>query len=467
MTDAALVPHFARLVDEPISDAFAGRRAVLPWRNKRPLPTEDVPATWAGLMRDHRSSEDRLAYIHVPFCANHCLFCGFYRNAYTQQAAASYADLLVEEIEHEASAQTIRNRPVAAVYLGGGTPSALSAAELSRILGTIKRSLPLAPDCEITLEGRIIHFDPEKIDAALDAGINRISIGVQTFDTDVRRRQGRRASRDEAIRFLQAIRARGRAALVIDLLYGLPGQTEAVWREDLRIAADIAPDGLDLYGLNLIPGTPLHQAVGSGKFQNMAALRDIGRMYRTGVETLAAKGWAHISNSHWARTPRERNVYNLRIKEGVDCLAYGSGAGGLLGRYSYSVTPDLDAYRDAVLSGNKPIAGMLVSDSLQPARNAITAGLEVGRLDLDRIASHLGGRLNPAIAPLLDQWQSAGLVSISGSIVSLTTAGRFWYGNLVSAFDAALSDGAPAPAAGMLPGVRQNRETQQRISRPS
>ena len=467
MTDAVLAPHFARLVDEPICDAFAGRRAVLPWRNKRPLPADDVPATWASLMRNHRSSEDRLAYVHVPFCANHCLFCGFYRNAYTPQATSSYADLLIEEIEHEASEPTIRSRPVAAVYLGGGTPSALSAAELSRILETIKRCLPLTPECEITIEGRIIHFDAEKIDAVLEAGVNRISIGVQSFDTEVRRRQGRRASRDEAIRFLEAIRDRDRAALVIDLLYGLPGQTEAVWREDLRIATDIAPDGLDLYGLNLIPGTPLHTASASGKFRNMAALREIGRMYSTGVETLAAKGWTHLSNSHWARTPRERNVYNLRIKEGVDCLAYGSGAGGLLGRHSYSVAPDLDVYRDAVLAGRKPILGMLVSDSRQPARNAITAGLEVGRLDLDRIAIHLGGRLNPAIAPLLDQWQTAGLVSIEGSIVSLTTAGRFWYGNLVSAFDAVLSDGAPAAAPGRPAGVSRNHETQQRTSRPS
>ncbi|HRN87652.1 heme anaerobic degradation radical SAM methyltransferase ChuW/HutW [Hyphomicrobium sp.] len=467
MTEADLAPHFARLVDEPICDAFADRRAVLPWRSKKPLPAGEVSATWASLMSGHRSSEDRLAYIHVPFCANHCLFCGFYRNAYTQHATSSYADLLIEEIEHEAAAETIRNRPVAAVYLGGGTPSALSATELSRILRTIRRCLPLAPDCEITIEGRIIHFDTEKIDAALEAGVNRISIGVQSFDTDVRRRQGRRASREEAIRFLEAIRDRDRAALVIDLLYGLPGQADHVWREDLRIATDIAPDGIDLYGLNLIPGTPLHKAVGSGKFQNIAALREIGRMYRTGVETLAAEGWIQISNSHWARTPRERNVYNLRIKEGADCLAYGSGAGGLLGKYSYSVAPDLDAYRDAVLSGRKPLFGMLASDSLQPARNAITAGLEVGRLDLERIAVHLGGKLNPAIAPLLDQWRSAGLVSIDGPIVSLTTAGRFWYSNLVSAFDAILAGAAPARSANGTPGPIRNPEHQQRTLRPS
>ncbi|WP_291002143.1 heme anaerobic degradation radical SAM methyltransferase ChuW/HutW [Hyphomicrobium sp.] len=459
MSAADLAPHFARLGGDPIRDAFAARRAVLPWRNKRPLPDDELPATWSRLMSSYCSPEMRLAYIHVPFCANHCLFCGFYRNAYSRDTASSYADLIVEEIEREATASTVGSQLVEAVYLGGGTPSALSPTDLSRVLGMVKRCLPLAPDCEITLEGRIIHFDPDKIDACLEAGVNRISIGVQSFDTAVRQRQGRRASRDEAVRFLEAIRDRDRAALVIDLLYGLPGQTDGIWTEDLRIAADVAPDGVDLYGLNLIPGTPLHKAIGIGKFPAAATLKDIGGMYRAGVEFLAAKDWTQISNSHWARTPRERNIYNLRIKEGADCLAYGSGAGGLLGRYSYGIAAGLDSYRDAILAGRKPIDTIRVSDSLQPVRNVITAGLETGHLDFDRIALPHGGNLKTWIAPLLEQWRSAGLVSINGNVMSLSTAGRFWYGNLVSAFDAILSEAGPSARSNPPIGARANLET--------
>jgi len=462
MNAADLAQHFAHLGGDPIRDAFAARRAVLPWRNKRPLPEEDLPATWSRLISSYRSPEKRLAYVHVPFCANHCLFCGFYRNAYTEDMASSYANLIVEEIEREARSAG-DDQQIEAVYLGGGTPSALTPSELSRILSTVKRCLPLAPDCEITLEGRIIHFDPDKIDASLEAGVNRISIGVQSFDTAVRRRQGRRASKEEAIRFLEDIRDRDRAALVIDLLYGLPGQTEEIWREDLRIAAALAPDGVDLYGLNLIPGTPLHKAIGIGKFPAAATLTDIGIMYRAGVEFLAAEGWTQISNSHWARTPRERNIYNLRIKEGADCLAYGSGAGGMLGKYSYGIAADLDSYRDAMLAGYKPIDSIRVSDSLQPARNAITAGLEIGRLDLDHIVLPQGGNLKTRVAPLLEQWCSADLVSVDGSVVSLTTAGRFWYSNLVSAFDAILSEGT-ASHAGPPAGVRRHLEQQKKGS---
>lgn len=460
-----LAPFFANVGGDPVRDAFASRRALLPWRNRRALPAEEMSATWTRLLGDHRPSGSRLAYVHVPFCANHCLFCGFYRNAYTPEAASAYADLVIAEIEGEARSPAVGSQPIEAVYLGGGTPSALSASELSRLLHTVRRCLPLSPGCEITVEGRIIHFDPEKIDACLDAGANRISIGVQSFDTDVRRRQGRRSTREEAIAFIEALRDRDRATVVIDLLYGLPGQTDEIWREDLRIAAGIGPDGVDIYGLNLIPGTPLQRAVSAGKFPTAPSLGDLGRMYRAGAEYLAGKGWEQISNSHWRSTPRERNVYNLRIKEGLDCLAYGSGAGGLLGSYSYAIASDLQAYTQAVREGRKPVDGMRVSDARQPLRNLVTAGIETGRLDLAQVAAAAATPgVRQVLEPLLEQWRSAGLVELSGDILSLTTAGRFWYSNLVFAFDAVLCENPSRSGDTPLPPSLTNHPKKRQLS---
>lgn len=445
MSVVDLARHFARVEGDAIGNAFASRRAVVPWQDKQPLSPEDFSATWSRLMSSRESERNRLAYVHVPFCANHCLFCGFYRNAYTAQEASAYVDLLVSEIEREADLPAIGAQPVQAVYLGGGTPSALPAKELERLLGSVKRHLPLTSDCEITLEGRIIHFDSEKIDACIDAGVNRISIGVQSFDTAVRRRQGRRSDKEQAIKFLADIRDRDRVALVIDLLFGLPGQSEEIWREDLRISADLQPDGVDLYGLNLIPGTPLRTAVAAGKFQPLS-FQEMGAMYAIGTEFLAANGWSQISNSHWARSPRERNIYNLRIKEGADCLAYGSGAGGSIGRYSYSVAGKLTQYREDIAAGRKPLGSMSVSDDLQAARNHVIAGFEVGRLDLRGLDVPRVVDTASLFAPLLEQWQTAGLVQINNDVVHLTTAGRFWYSNLIAALNDILSSTMPARA---------------------
>ena len=469
MAAEGLEPYFASVGGDPVREAFSARRAVMPWRSRKPLPDDEVEATWARLMdAPDQPASPRLAYIHVPFCANHCLFCGFYRNAYTPQAASAYTDLVIAEIEREAGAAAVAARPIEAVYLGGGTPSALSADELARLIAAIRKSLPLAPGCEITIEGRIIHFDADKVDACLEAGANRISIGVQSFDTAVRRRQGRRTGKEEAIAFIEALCERDRAAIVIDLLFGLPGQTREIWREDLAIAAAIAPDGVDLYGLNLIPGTPLHRAASAGKFPDAPTLADLGGMYRAGADFLGGRGWEQISNSHWRRTPRERNVYNLRIKEGVDCLAYGSGGGGNLGRYSYAVAPDLQTYSDGVRAGRKPIEGMRVGDTLQPLRNAITSGIEKGRLDIAALSALAPGEdVAGQLAPLLDQWRAAGLIGLEDGVMTLTTAGRFWYSNLIFAFDAILCAGAGNPMAGgpqSRPAFLQNQPKTRELS---
>ncbi|MCV3738703.1 heme anaerobic degradation radical SAM methyltransferase ChuW/HutW [Rhizobium sp. TRM96647] len=418
----------------PLRDAFARRSAVMPFRGKQRLPGEDIQAAWQRLSSHPSQRQKRLAYIHVPFCANHCLFCGFYRNAYVPDVGATYTDRVIEEIRREASAPAVAGNPIHAVYLGGGTPTALSATELSRLIATVRAELPLAADCEITVEGRIIHFDPEKIDACLEAGANRFSIGIQSFNTDVRRRQGRRSSREEAITFLENLRDRDRAALVIDLMYGLPGQTLDVWQQDLQTAAAIAPDGIDLYGLNLIPGTPLFTAINAGKFPSAPGLSEIGEYYRVGVEFFRQRSWRQISNNHWGRATRERNLYNLLIKEGADCIAFGSGAGGTIGTHSYALTGDLKQYDEDVSAGRKPLGMMAVSDDLQPLRNMVTAGFEVGHLELGRLDILAGCEMTAVLRPLLTQWQRAGLLSFPDNVIDLTVAGRFWYGNLVSAF---------------------------------
>jgi oxygen-independent coproporphyrinogen-3 oxidase len=435
-------PYFARIGADPLRDAFATRRAVMPWRGGRAVAADEMSAQWNRLLGDATCNEStidsdrgRVVYLHVPFCANHCLFCGFYRNAHTADQATRYVDLLVAEIESEAEKPAIRSRPIAAVYFGGGTPSALSAADLARLLTTVRRSLPLTPDCEITIEGRIIHFDSEKIDACLDAGVNRISIGVQSFDTAVRTRQGRRSTREQVIGFLEDIRRRDRAALVIDLIFGLPGQTEEVWRDDLRICDAIDPDGVDLYGINIIPGTPLHTAIKGGKFPAAPTLTDLGAMYRAGTDFLTARGWRQISNSHWGRTARERNRYNLMVKAGAECLAYGSGAGGLLGRYSYGVNGDLAAYAADMSRSQKPIGTMRIGDDLQSARDYIAANLEIGMLDMTGLSVPGAPDAGTVFAPLLSQWHAAGILTMAGDTARLTTAGRFWYGNLIDAFN--------------------------------
>ncbi|KAA9000622.1 heme anaerobic degradation radical SAM methyltransferase ChuW/HutW [Affinibrenneria salicis] len=418
-----LTPYYARPGEQP----FGARRMAMPWRNHVPLPPDAIQPRWRALLQSQLPAAKRLLYLHIPFCATHCKFCGFYQNKLRDDSTATYIRYLLQELALEANSPLHQSAPIHAVYFGGGTPTALAASELAAIIRAIRTSLPLAPDCEITVEGRILNFDDERIDACLDAGANRFSIGIQTFDSRIRQRLGRRSDKQQAVSFLERLGRRDKAAVVCDLMFGLPQQTEQSWREDLAIVGDLPLDGVDLYALNLLPSTPLAQAVENQRVElpDLAARRNF---YRIGAATLAGEGWRQLSNSHWAKTTRERNLYNLLIKQGADCLALGCGAGGNLNGQAYMMERNLERYYQMLDAGQKPIAMMTPAGGGAAWQHQLQAGIEVGRVRLPALTRRAG-----ELQPLLSQWHQAGLVCDDSTCLRLTDDGRFWANNLLQA----------------------------------
>ena len=418
----------SRWFAQPGPLAFENRRTAMPWRNTRPLAAEDIQPAWQQLLQQIQPHRKRLVYIHVPFCATHCTFCGFYQNKFREQEAEKYVAYLLREIALEADSALHQSSPIHAVYFGGGTPTALSAHGLFTVISELKTRLPLAPDCEITVEGRILNFDDDRIDACLDAGANRFSIGIQTFDSRIRKKMARTSDKQQSINFLSRLCRRDRAAVVCDLIFGLPGQTASSWQEDLHIVRDLGLDGVDLYALNLLPTTPLAKAAENQRIvlPDVVQRRDF---YLQGAQLLAEYGWHQLSNSHWARTTRERNMYNLLIKQGADCLALGSGAGGNLNGQAWMMERNLEKYYHALDNAEKPIAMMTQpTEDPQRLRHTLQAGIECGRLDLTTLtpqATHL--------QPLIDQWHQAGLLKDRRLCLRLTDCGRFWANNLMQA----------------------------------
>lgn len=438
--------HFARIGDTPLLDAFDDARRAHPPTLGATVPSGDVAAVWKRLLDTPRSTRG-VGYVHIPFCENHCLFCGFYQNAWREGAGAPYVDALIAQTERLADRAVMAGPPLRALYLGGGTPTALCADDLGRLIGALRRHLPLAPDCEITLEGRVWNFTDAKIDAAFAAGVNRVSLGVQTFDETIRRAMGRKASRAEVIGRLERLVAADSASIVIDLMYGLPGQSLATWADDLHLASQIGLDGVDLYGLNLIPGTPLLSAVEKGKLAPVTRA-ELGRFYAAGAEALDRAGWEPISTTHW-RSPslRERSLYNFEVKTGADCIAIGAGAGGMLAGYGFRNTPSLNDYGERVASGAPLSDGISMPAERAALFNALRAGMERGRLDPARLSATPGGKTAlQRIAPILAQWSAAGLLRPHHHFHDLTLAGRFWQVQMTARLLAHLAGNA-APAA--------------------
>ena len=404
--------------------AFPERQALMPVWGGVPMPRPQWQNIWKKKL-PHATDVDALAYLHIPFCANHCVFCGFYRNAWKDSQSSVYTDKIIEEMAAEAEVRT-GNGKIRAVYFGGGTPTALLTEDFVRLIRACYQYLPLAEDCEFTIEGRMSHFGLEKAQACLEAGANRISIGVQTFNTAIRRRLGRKHSGDEAFEYLAKL-CELDAVIVADLMFGLPNQTDDVWQNDIARATELPLSGLDTYAFNLYPMLPINRMIEKGAFPTPPGFDIQADQYAYTVETLLEKGWEQVSNSHFAYPGRgERNRYNTLIKSDIPCLAFGSGAGGNFGGFSYQVQGDLESYL-ATPKGEKNIAFMSGHSPNKALLSKVQHDIETGRLNPLLFDG------NKAAQKLIAQWQEMQLFKEpdSDGIIRLNTSGRYWSPTLI------------------------------------
>ncbi|MFH1060093.1 MAG: heme anaerobic degradation radical SAM methyltransferase ChuW/HutW [Pseudomonadota bacterium] len=433
LAQAGRRPVLAREGVDPLPHAFSRKSAVHPGLGGRPLRDQDGRQRLEALLQQPPGPGLAAAYFHIPFCASRCLYCGFFGQPLAPGQSRAYTDALLREMSLLGPDTRAVTQPLQAVYLGGGTPSALEAGDLARLLEAVREWLPLTNDCEITVEGRVYGFDRAKVRACLEAGANRFSIGVQSFDTDLRRSLGRRADRAEVLDFLGALAADGRAVVVIDLIYGLPGQDMAAWEADLATLTDLAIDGADLYQLNRFPGGLLDKAVLEGRVAEPADLARQSALFARGVDLMQRARWRRLSICHWGRTSRERNLYNLLIKRKAECLAFGAGGGGSRAGHFYFLDGDPERYLAAVGGGVKPVVMCLEPPDQAEVVAELGGELELGRVDLTRLGRAHGLDLNAILAPLLEQWERVGLIERRQGWVELTLAGQFWQVNLTQA----------------------------------
>ena len=421
---------FAKETNDPLHYAFDKKITVHPMAKGEPIPAHKAQEIWKGIMEKEGGYGKRAAYFHIPFCETHCLYCGFYQNAYRPEEAEKYVNYLIRELEMMANCPFIRAHPFHAIYLGGGTPTALPASDIFRILKTIRDILPLANDCEITLEGRIYNFGDEKIFASIEGGVNRISIGVQSFDTFVRRRVGRIEEKEGIIERLKFINSLDQAAVIIDLIYGLPYQTKEIWESDVRQYIELGLDGVDLYQLNIYKGGRLEQAVKNKKIEKPADIPTQADMFAKGVEIMKRARYIRLSQSHWARSTRERNIYNSLVRKDSICIPFGSGAAGWLSGYFFYQENRLSNYYQMIDAGEKPIIMGMKRHPYHGLFKNIEEGLESGTLDLELLGQRYNLDLRHIFSPLFKQWEEVGLIRIKDGLCELTLAGEFWYVNL-------------------------------------
>ena len=426
---------FAREGVDPLKYAFDRKVAVHAGAGGQPLPAEEALPAWQALGIKPDGSPRRTVYIHVPFCQSRCLFCGFFMHTLRQGDSARYTDAVLKEMEQVSGLPAVTSHPIHAVYLGGGTPTALDAGDLKRLIEAVCRLFPLSDDCEITVEGRVSDFGQDKMRACTAGGANRFSIGVQSFNTKVRQDVGRIADRAGVLKMLTTLTGLDNGAVIIDLIYGLPGQTMAVWEDDLRtLIEETKLDGADLYQLNVFKGSLLSRAVDQGKLPPPADIPTQAEMFLRGREMMTAARFRRLSMSHWGRTSRERNRYNTFIRYGATCIPLGCGAGGRLHGHYFFQERNLKAYYRRVNAGEKPVAMAILLPAHSPLFRDMVGQMENGKMDLTALGKRHGFDLEVIFSPLLEQWERAGLIRRPGNgWIELTVAGEFWNVNLAQA----------------------------------
>ncbi len=279
-------------------------------------------------------------YLHVPFCRSKCAYCDFYSLPRQEARMDEYVRGLCRRLE--AWAPRAADTVVDTVYLGGGTPSLLGPERLTRLLETVRGRFSLAPEAEITLECNPDSAGPSLLAGAREAGVNRLSLGVQTADESLLRRLGRPHTFRQAERAVADARAAGFKNVSLDLMYGLPGETDAALAESLERVLALAPEHLSLYGLKLEPGTSLYAQARAGALALPGDEEQADR-YLWACRRLERAGLRQYEISNFAR-PGLESRHNLRYWRLRPYLGLGPGAHSDFGGRRFAWAKDLDAF---------------------------------------------------------------------------------------------------------------------------
>jgi oxygen-independent coproporphyrinogen III oxidase len=369
-------------------------------------------------------------YLHIPFCAAICNYCNFNRGLLDEGLKRRYVDALVTEIERAAEPQT----PVDTIYFGGGTPSLLAPAEVRRLLDACARAFVVAPDSEITLEA-----NPETVSLATlagyrEAGVNRVSFGVQSFRDDELGRLGRLHSSGTARAAYRLARAAGFANVSLDLMMWLPGQSVAAWLESVDGLIDLGPEHASLYLLELYPNAPLREDMARAGW-SLAADDDAAEMYLGALSRLDDAGYEHYEISNVAQ-PGRKARHNVKYWEDGEWLGLGCGAHSTRAGTRWRNVAATGDYVQRLTAGAPVVAERRALAGQERLEEALFTGLRlVTGLDLSAIRERYGIDVWAAYGPELARAVEAGLlVHEPGRRLALTRHGMLLANEVMTVF---------------------------------
>lgn len=284
-------------------------------------------------------------YIHIPFCIKKCLYCDFFSVPYNAQTAVNYTDALCKELSLKKDfAQSLNT-----IYIGGGTPSLLPDECFTKLFQCLRNNYHFSPDIEITVETNPGTLDGPKVNTMISTGVNRLSVGIQSFNNNELLFLGRIHNAEEAFRSIDTIKKAGIKNFSIDLMYGIPGQTRESWEISLAKAVELSPSHISTYELTLEENTPLYAIIKSDPI----AMPDedlILEMYNHTIDYLAGRGHEHYEISNFA-LPGFKCIHNLNYWNRGEYIGAGAGAHSFVNGVRTKNIADVNKYIDSLNTG--------------------------------------------------------------------------------------------------------------------
>jgi oxygen-independent coproporphyrinogen-3 oxidase len=370
-------------------------------------------------LKEPPSGKTRGIYIHVPHCDRLCSFCNLNRTERKGADLDAYAEYIAGEIKSYGAWPYIREQPFDAVYFGGGTPTVLNEEQFFRILDALHQHIPLAEDCEITVESTQHNLGAKKAAALADKGVNRFSIGIQTFSDRGRKILGRTYTGEKAQEDLFALRSAFAGTLGIDIIYSYPDQSREEISRDAEICISSGVDSVSFYSLMIQRGSALAKSIDQGEIRFARDLESDRERHNLFYKDLTESGFTLLELSKLARPGRDPYRYIHIQYENGDLLPLGSGAGGRIAGFQiYSMSP-----------GRRFISPE--NDEYNRCYRLL-GELQFGQYDPPRLARYFGPAVEKAIAEKIQELSGQGyLVPLpQSSAWTLSPDGVFWGNNI-------------------------------------
>jgi oxygen-independent coproporphyrinogen-3 oxidase len=371
-------------------------------------------------------------YFHIPFCISKCSYCDFTSFAQPEMSTASYVELLLEELRLRAKRLEPEDCPT--LYFGGGTPSLLTPEQISRLIAAVREHYSIAKAAEITLEANPGTVTLASLKGYLAAGINRLSLGIQSLDDQQLALLGRIHSAGEAVAAFEMARTAGFTNIGIDLMHGLPGQTLEKWRLTLQKAVAMRPEHVSVYGLSVEAGTPFAKKAAQGELHLPDEELAVAMLEQT-AETLCRAGYEHYEISNYA-LPGYRSRHNQVYWRRGNYLGFGAGAHSFQKGHGYGVrreNPGTLAEYAATVSSEKLPDRELSLTRQEAMAEFMFLGLRMMEgVNREEFAMQFDMGLEETFPGVIDSLCARGLLLAEGAIVRLTAKGLL-LANLVMA----------------------------------